>query len=125
MKKAVFRKCMIVLAVALLLSSAISCFMISQILLDNTEEHMQYVLNILDASLDMERDLEEQVAALPHTINNEKARFTIIGLDGTVYADSEVENISKMYDHSDRSEVQEAIKSGGGVSVRKSDTLGI
>lgn len=125
MKKAVFRKCMIVLAVALLLSSAISCFMISQILLDNTEEHMQYVLNILDASMDMERDLEEQVAALPHTINNEKARFTIIGLDGTVYADSEVENISEMYDHSDRSEVQEAIKNGGGVSVRKSDTLGI
>lgn len=125
MKKAVFRKCMIVLFVALSLSSAISCFMISRILMENTEEHMQYILSLLDASLNMDQDLEKQVEELPHTINNEQARFTIIGLDGTVYADSSIENISEMYDHSDRSEVQKAINEGNGVSIRKSDTLGI
>ncbi len=125
MKKAVFRKCMIVLFVALSLSSAISCFMISRILMENTEEHMQYILSLLDASLNMDQDLEKQVEELPHTINNERARFTIIGLDGTVYADSSIENISEMYDHSDRSEVQKAINEGNGVSIRKSDTLGI
>lgn len=116
---------MIVLFVALSLSSAISCFMISRILMENTEEHMQYILSLLDASLNMDQDLEKQVEELPHTINNERARFTIIGLDGTVYADSSIENISEMYDHSDRSEVQKAINEGNGVSIRKSDTLGI
>ncbi len=125
MKKAVFWKCMIVLFVALSLSSAISCFMISRILMENTEEHMQYVLSFWDASLDMDKDLQEQVEALPQVVNNEKARFTIIGLDGTVYADSEVEDISRMYDHSDRIEVQEALEGENGVAVRKSDTLDI
>lgn len=115
---------MIVLFVALLLSSAISCFMISRILMENTEEHMQYVLSFWDASLDMNRDLKEQVESLPQVINNEKARFTIIGMDGSVYADSEVEDVSEMYDHSDRSEVKEAIENGNGVAIRQSDTLG-
>lgn len=116
---------MIVLFVALSLSSAISCFMISRILMENTEEHMQYVLRFWDASLDMNRDLQEQVEALPQVVSNEKARFTIIGLDGTVYADSEVEDISSMYDHSDRDEVQEALEGEDGVAVRRSDTLDI
>ena len=96
-----------------------------RILMENTEEHMQYVLRFWDASLDMNRDLQEQVEALPQVVSNEKARFTIIGLDGTVYADSEVEDISSMYDHSDRDEVQEALEGEDGVAVRRSDTLDI
>ncbi len=49
-------------------------------------------------------------------------RLTVIGADGTVLADSEAETSEN---HASRPEVQEALASGWGESVRHSDTLSL
>ncbi len=54
-----------------------------------------------------------------HTGSN---RITLIAADGTVLYDSE-EDISKMENHANREEVQQAQKDGTGVSHRYSDTM--
>lgn len=53
------------------------------------------------------------------------ARVTLIAPDGTVTGDSDVgqERLAQMENHLQRSEVQEALKSGSGSAVRYSDTL--
>jgi len=52
------------------------------------------------------------------------ARVTIIGADGTVFGDSQ-EDVSRMDNHLDRPEVQEAIITGRGSATRQSATAGI
>jgi len=51
-------------------------------------------------------------------------RVTVIRRDGTVVFDSEVGDVSTMENHIDRPEVQEAIRSGKGSNIRKSETTG-
>lgn len=123
MKKEVLKKFIIVLLIALGINSAISCWMVSRLMLKDTEAHMQYVLSLLDSSLDYTKELQGQISVLPQVVDNEKARFTVIGTDGTVYADSDVEDVSTMPSHNDRLEVQEAVQKGNGYSIRMSDTL--
>lgn len=53
---------------------------------------------------------------------NSQTRITLISDDGTVLADSS-ENVSQLKNHLNREEVQEAIKNGTGLTVRKSETL--
>lgn len=50
------------------------------------------------------------------------ARVTIIAADGRVLGDSHAD-LAKMDNHLSRPEVQEALRSGEGVSIRRSDTL--
>jgi two-component system phosphate regulon sensor histidine kinase PhoR len=50
-------------------------------------------------------------------------RLTVVALSGTVLGDSH-ENPAVMEDHSGRSEIQEALRTGSGSSVRFSPTLG-
>src|ERR1039457_6172670 len=54
-----------------------------------------------------------------------KSRATLIALDGTVIGDSDVgqARLSQLENHLQRPEVQEALKSGSGSSMRYSDTL--
>jgi two-component system phosphate regulon sensor histidine kinase PhoR len=52
------------------------------------------------------------------------ARVTIIGADGTVHGDSQ-EEVSRMDNHLDRPEVQEAIITGRGSATRQSATAGV
>ncbi|MBP3506565.1 MAG: two-component sensor histidine kinase [Lachnospiraceae bacterium] len=57
-----------------------------------------------------------------HTAKEDQIRITVIHKDGEVLFDNEV-NIEEMDNHSERPEVQEALQSGEGVTVRRSDTL--
>ncbi len=54
-----------------------------------------------------------------------KARVTLIATDGKVIGDSDVrdEQLASLENHAARPEVQQAIKSGSGYSIRFSDTL--
>jgi two-component system phosphate regulon sensor histidine kinase PhoR len=56
--------------------------------------------------------------------SNEKIRITFIDLSGIVKGDSEADYL-KMENHSGRIEVKEAIKGDTGVSIRRSETLGV
>lgn len=53
---------------------------------------------------------------------NTDRRVTLIRADGTVLYDNEAD-ASTMENHSNREEVQEAVKSGSGHSIRKSETM--
>lgn len=50
-------------------------------------------------------------------------RITLVAPDGTVLYDTE-ENSAEMGNHADRPEIREALESGSGSSVRRSDTVG-
>lgn len=53
--------------------------------------------------------------------SNSQTRITLISPDGTVLADS-YENVAQLQNHLNRKEVQDAIKNGTGLAVRKSET---
>jgi two-component system phosphate regulon sensor histidine kinase PhoR len=114
-----------ILVLALILSGSIFGVAISRIILDQSEANMLYSVRIADHGLDYQGNLKSQVDLLKDIEGNENARFTVIKLDGTVIADSEVLDSSAMENHGNREEVREALKSGLGYSIRKSDTLNI
>ena len=125
MKKAIFQRFTMILVLALILSGSIFGVAISRIILDQSEANMLYSVRIADHGLDYQGNLKSQVDLLKDIEGNENARFTVIKMDGTVIADSEVPDSSAMENHGNREEVREALKSGLGYSIRKSDTLNI
>ena len=65
--------------------------------------------------------IEEKGEAYLNHIQTDR-RITLIDDDGTVLYDNEA-NASSMENHRDRTEVKEALKSGEGHSIRKSETM--
>ncbi len=125
MKKAIFQRFILIVSLALILSGIIFSAAIGKILLDRTEENMLYTVRITDHGLNYEGDLKAQVDALKQVKGNERTRFTIIDLEGHVIADSEVEDSTKMENHSGREEIKEAMEKGLGYATRKSETLNL
>ncbi len=123
MKKAIFQRFILILSLALILSGSIFGAVISNIILDRTEDNMLYSVRIADHGLDYGEDLNVQVDQLKIVKGNEDTRFTIIDLTGNVIADSDVVDSTTMENHSDREEVKEALKSGIGYATRESETL--
>ncbi len=123
MKRAIFQRFILVVLLALVLSGSIFSAAISKIILDRTEENMLYTVRITDHSLNYGGNLKAQVDELKLVEGNEQTRFTVIDLNGKVIADSEIEDITTMEDHSDREEVKEALEDGLGYATRESETL--
>lgn len=93
------------------------------------------VMGILYSNFDgqMRKELSKEAAYLAYgveqqgvdylkNIKDKSARITYIDQDGTVLFDNEAD-VSKMKNHSDRTEFQKAEKYGAGESSRYSDTL--
>lgn len=123
MKKAIFQRFIIILSLALILSGSIFGVVISNIILEKSEEDMYYSVRIADHGLHYDGDLKAQVDQLKQVEGNEQARFTIIDLNGVVLADSDVADAATMVNHKDREEVKEAIKKGIGFDIRESETI--
>ena len=123
MKKAVFQKFILILALALILSGSILSVAMSRILLDKARKNMLYSLRTVDYALEYGGNLEEQVIHLKKLHSEEPVRLTIMDLKGNVLADSDVNYFSLMENHSDREEVKEAIQYGTGIARRSSETL--
>ncbi len=123
MKRAVFQRFILIISLALILSGSIFAATISRIILDRAEENMLYSVRIADHGINYAGDLKSQVDSLREVKGNEDTRFTVIDLSGTVIADSDVEDSTRMENHSNREEFKEAIKSGVGYAIRQSDTL--
>ncbi len=90
-------------------------------ILDNVSgmAHNYILENNLDDSTGFDR-LKELVAIVP--VNN--VRITIIDKAGIVLYDSYVEDYQNLENHLSRPEIQEAIKSGTGSSLRQSSSTG-
>jgi len=122
-KKAIFQRFILILSLALLLSGSIFGAAISNIIMEKTEQDMLYSVRIAEHGLDYKGDLKLQLVQLKKIKGNEATRFTIIDLEGTVIADSEVTNSEIMENHKDREEVKEVLEEGFGYATRKSGTL--
>jgi two-component system, OmpR family, phosphate regulon sensor histidine kinase PhoR len=124
-KRAIFKSFILILSLALILSGSIFSMAISKIILERTEENMQYTVRIADHMLDYNQDLNSQLDELELVDGHEETRFTIIDLAGKVIADSDVNNSSLLENHLDREEVKEALQNGVGYAIRESETLKI
>lgn len=123
MKRAIFQRFILILSLALILSGSIFGVVISNIILQKSEEDMLYTVRIADHGMDYQGDLKAQVDQLKLVEGNEQARFTIIDLNGVVLADSDVNDASTMENHLRREEVKKAMNTGIGYDIRESETI--
>lgn len=122
MRKAIFVKFIQIILVVLVLNSAIFYLATSSVLLKNSRKDMVYTLRAIDSILDYDKDLERQAEQLEKTVSQNKGRFTIIRIDGTVAADTGAVLASGMDNHLTREEVRSALENGEGYSRRYSKT---
>ncbi len=123
MKRAIVKRFIVVLIVAMAISSIVISMSYYRLASHRVMEDMKPVLLLLDATIDWEsRDLEKQIVEISSQMNNDY-RITIIDNDGSVLADSETGNPETMENHKNRKEVKEAFQNGFGTKVRNSSTI--
>ncbi|MEG2231086.1 MAG: histidine kinase dimerization/phospho-acceptor domain-containing protein, partial [Lachnospiraceae bacterium] len=123
MRRALLFRFFGVLLLALAISSAISYYFIGNHMLDNNISNMQNTIHVVDYSLDYGEDIQEELIKLHASSPDQSLRISVIGIDGTVYADTETTQIQQMENHADRQEIKDAIAHGQGYANRYSDTL--
>ncbi|MCD8089407.1 MAG: ATP-binding protein [Clostridiales bacterium] len=123
MRKAVFGGFIKIIIITLAVSALVFSYFWTKYSLKQTEEEMQYCLNMMDYILDYSEDLQTQAENINPLILGKQSRITIIDSEGRVVADTAPE-IDYDENHMDRDEIKSAFKTGAGISVRKSDTLG-
>lgn len=123
MKRAIVKRFIVVLIVAMAISSIVISMSYYRLASHRVMEDMKPVLLLLDATIDWESsDLEKQIVEINSQMNNDY-RITIIDNDGSVLADSETGNPETMENHKNRKEVKEAFQNGFGTKVRNSSTI--
>ena len=123
MKRAIVKRFIVVLIVAMAISSIVISMSYYRLASHRVMEDMKSVLLLLDATIDWESsDLEKQIVEISKQMNNDY-RITIIDNDGSVLADSETGNPETMENHKNRKEVKEAFQDGFGTKVRNSSTI--
>lgn len=123
MKRAIVKRFIVVLIVAMAISSIVISMSYYRLASHRVMEDMKPVLLLLDATIDWESsDLEKQIVEISSQMNNDY-RITIIDNDGSVLADSETGNPETMENHKNRKEVKEAFQDGFGTKVRNSRTI--
>ena len=95
MKRAIVKRFIVVLIVAMAISSIVISMSYYRLASHRVMEDMKPVLLLLDATIDWESsDLEKQIVEISSQMNNDY-RITIIDNDGSVLADSETERKSR------------------------------
>ena len=123
MKRAIVKRFIVVLIVAMAISSIVISMSYYRLASHRVMEDMKSVLLLLDATIDWESsDLEKQIVEISSQMNNDY-RITIIDNDGSVLADSETGNPETMENHKNRKEVKEAFQDVFGTKVRNSSTI--
>lgn len=122
MKRAILVRFIVILLLALAISSAISYYFVGKRMLDNNITNMIDTIQVVDYSLDFEGDLQKELQKLHDFTLDDDTRITIVSLDGTVVADT-TRDVEILENHSTREEIMIAMSSGSGYSTRFSDTL--
>ena len=123
MKRAIVKRFIVVLIVAMAISSIVISMSYYRLASHRVMEDMKPVLLLLDATIDWESsDLEKQIVEISKQMNDDY-RITLIDQDGSVLADSETGNPETMENHKNRKEVKEAFQDGFGTKVRNSSTI--
>lgn len=124
MKKAILLRFTAILLLALGISSVFSYYFTGRDMLETTRSSMLDTIHVVDYFLDYGGDLTKQLTRLHDAALDGNSRVTIIGTDGTVYADNEVAQIEELENHMEREEVKAAHRSGMGSSIRFSASMG-
>ena len=119
MRKAILTKFIHLLFLALVLNTFIALVVTSSVLLKRSREDMHFALESVDRMLDYTGNVEEQLMDLSDLTNDNNSRYTLIRMDGTVVADTEVAQVNQMENHLERKEVKDALATGYGYSVRR------
>lgn len=123
MKKAIFKKFVWVILLALIVSSTVFCLVMSNKNLKQTESKLLDTLHLMDYMLDYDGDVEQQIKEICEIDGNEDSRATILKTDGTVMADNGVTDTEMLENHLDREEIKEALENGSGYAKRYSQTI--
>ena len=99
MKKSIFKKFVLMILLALLVSSTVFGLVMSRRILGQTEEKLADTLRLMDYILDYEGDVESQIESLCAIDGNENSRATVLRADGQVLADSGVVETEQMENH--------------------------
>lgn len=118
MKKRIYWVLLLLSAVGVLCASVLTLAVTSQHSMRQAEQYVSALAESVSQSYDYvdEASYEQILQGLPKV-----ARVTFITADGTVLYDSDAE-ASKMENHLDRPEIQQAIKTGSGEDIRDSST---
>lgn len=122
MKKAILGRFMIVILLALILSSFISYYYMAKRLMEENVLSMNHIIGALDFALNYEGDLEKEVQAFYNAVDD-VIRITLLDEAGNVWADTDIEGIHELENHLEREEIREALQGKGGHSTRYSQTL--
>lgn len=123
MRKAIIKRFILVIVGAMMFSGILFFTTVSNTMHKNTKEDMRLSLIMLDNSLDYSESLSNQIKILSTTLDQKKARYTILNAKGEVVADTGTNNINNLENHLEREEVQEALKDGLGYARRYSTTM--
>ncbi len=122
MRRAIFRYCVLVAMIALVIGAAISSLILYTMRTQEIEANMKLVLFSVKSQI--EYDIEHGIFSPDDEVQKyTDYRLSIIDADGTVIADSSVP-ARQLENHSDRPELIEAKALETGSSVRFSRTLG-
>lgn len=118
MKKRIYWVLLLLSAVGVLCASVLTLAVTSQHSMRQAEQYVSDLAESVSQSYDYvdEASYEQILQGLPKVV-----RVTFITADGTVLYDSDAE-ASKMENHLDRPEIQQAIKTGSGEDIRDSST---
>lgn len=122
-KNPILMRFAVVLVLALAISSLISSVLLGSQMRKQNVEVLEKTIAVVDYSLDYEKPLQDQIQAIHTEALSKDIRVTVIALDGTVLADTDLKNVNGMENHLGREEVQEAILEGQGYSTRYSESL--
>ena len=125
MRKAILTKFIHLLFLALVLNTFIALVVTSSVLLKRSREDMHFALESVDRMLDYTGNVEEQLMDLSDLTNDNNSRYTLIRMDGTVVADTEVAQVNQMENHLERKEVKDALATGYGYSVNVRNADGV
>lgn len=124
MRKAIFKKFLQILFLALALNTFIAYVVTSSVLLKRNREDMRFALESVNQMFDYSGNIEEQFKKLSEAARESKSRYTLIDRNGTVLADTSVDEADAMENHLEREEVSGALRDGYGYASRRSGTLG-
>ena len=124
MRRAILKKFIQLLFLALVLNTFVAYVAASSILLNRTRDNMMFALETVDAMFAYDGDLEAQEENLEQAAEKNGSRYTLLTLDGLVLVDTGVSDEDVMDNHREREEIAEALHKGKGSAVRHSDTLG-
>lgn len=125
MRRAILKKFIQLLFLALVLNTFVAYVVTSSVLLNRTREDMRFSLETVDEMFDYEGDMVRQEEELERVAKRNNSRYTLMTIDGDVLVDTGVADETAMDNHRQREEIIEAIEVGFGYAVRRSDTLGI